>query len=541
MLAKYISFFLILFVTHSLHSEIKVIDPSSASIPQIQVVLPEERKICLNMIVKNESKIIKRCLNSVKDIVDYVSICDTGSTDNTVALIEEFMRENQIPGKIHHHVWKNFGHNRTLSATAAQDTLKELNFDLANTYLLLLDADMQLEIDPSFNFLPLIADEYYILQKDDWQSYYNTRLIRASLPWTSIGPTHEYWSCNKKILKLNLPTLQIDDRNDGGSKSDKFHRDLQLLLDGLKEEPDNVRYMFYLAQTYNCLECHDDSIKWYKKRIAAGGWFEEVWYSKLMIGTIYDAMDLWDQALHWYLEAYQSNPDRAEPLQKIACHYRENSQNHLAYLFAKQGSRIPFPNNQVLFISRPAYEYQFDEEISIAAFYCPSFKEEGFLAADKLVFNKKVPQYIKDQSYRNLIYYAQPLPAATYIDANLKNLQKVESTPKVTHPYYEFPRFLTSTPHLNLDDGYLLLVNETVNSDNIEHRLHRFVFVDQNYAIQKMSRPFIFKQKGPETTHDMTFDFPANKCLITYSMNEEKTGICTVDIKTIQSILKPLP
>ena len=39
--------------------------------------------LCLNMIVKNEGKIITRLFNSVIDIIDTYCICDTGSTDNT--------------------------------------------------------------------------------------------------------------------------------------------------------------------------------------------------------------------------------------------------------------------------------------------------------------------------------------------------------------------------------------------------------------------------------------------------------------------------
>jgi len=40
----------------------------------------EKVTICLNMIVKNESKIIKRLFDSVLSIIDCYCICDTGST-----------------------------------------------------------------------------------------------------------------------------------------------------------------------------------------------------------------------------------------------------------------------------------------------------------------------------------------------------------------------------------------------------------------------------------------------------------------------------
>ena len=58
-------------------------------------------KICLNMIVKNESKIITRLLKSVLPLIDSYCICDTGSTDNTIEIIQEFFKGKNIhSGKI---------------------------------------------------------------------------------------------------------------------------------------------------------------------------------------------------------------------------------------------------------------------------------------------------------------------------------------------------------------------------------------------------------------------------------------------------------
>ena len=41
-------------------------------------------KICLCMIVKNESQIMERCLDDAKPIIDYISICDTGSGSGSI-------------------------------------------------------------------------------------------------------------------------------------------------------------------------------------------------------------------------------------------------------------------------------------------------------------------------------------------------------------------------------------------------------------------------------------------------------------------------
>ena len=67
--------------------------------------------ICLNMIVKDEAHIIQKTLENVTDYVnlDYWVICDTGSTDDTVNIIETFFKEKilmvkyiMINGEIFH-------------------------------------------------------------------------------------------------------------------------------------------------------------------------------------------------------------------------------------------------------------------------------------------------------------------------------------------------------------------------------------------------------------------------------------------------------
>ena len=107
-----------------------------------------------------------------------------------------------------------------------------------------------------------------------------------------------------------------------------------------------------------------------------------------MMGKCFEEMHDWEQALYWYLEAYQSNPDRAETLQKIATHYRQQGQNDLAYLFAKSASTIPAPKENTLFIHETLYQYELDQELTISAYYT-RFKEEGYASSDRLLLKKK--------------------------------------------------------------------------------------------------------------------------------------------------------
>lgn len=61
-------------------------------------------KISAAMIVKNESRCIMRCLNNLIDIADEIVVVDTGSTDNTVELIEEFSK-NHAKVHLYHFLW----------------------------------------------------------------------------------------------------------------------------------------------------------------------------------------------------------------------------------------------------------------------------------------------------------------------------------------------------------------------------------------------------------------------------------------------------
>ena len=47
--------------------------------------------ISLCMIVKDEEKVIERCLNTVIDIVDEIIIVDTGSTDKTKEIARKLL------------------------------------------------------------------------------------------------------------------------------------------------------------------------------------------------------------------------------------------------------------------------------------------------------------------------------------------------------------------------------------------------------------------------------------------------------------------
>ena len=78
-------------------------------------------KICLSMIVKNEERVIRRCLESVLPYIDAWAIVDTGSTDRTMEIIREVMAD--VDGVLLEREWvDNFGVSRTQALEAARSS-----------------------------------------------------------------------------------------------------------------------------------------------------------------------------------------------------------------------------------------------------------------------------------------------------------------------------------------------------------------------------------------------------------------------------------
>ena len=316
--------------------------------------------LCLNMIVKNESRIITRLMESVLPIIDTYLICDTGSTDGTPDIIREFFSSKGIPGEVIHEPFKNFGYNRTFALKATRGRA---------TYALLLDADMIFRIEPSFDKQALAADSYLIIQKGGSLSYYNTRLIRLDIDAKCVGPTHEYYDLPAGSKSEKLDTIWIADIGDGGSKADKFERDIRLLKAGIEEEPNNCRYYFYLANSYFNTGRHAESIPYYKRRIELGGWSEEVFYSHLNLGHAYMKTGQDEMAVFTWMAGYNVHPTRAETIYEIAKYYREKGKTKIGMAFALLGKQIPYPKNDTLFIHTGVYETGLDYEISILGYY----------------------------------------------------------------------------------------------------------------------------------------------------------------------------
>lgn len=356
-------------------------------------------KFVLILMIKNEERILKRCLEALEGVVDAYCICDTGSTDTSVDIAKEFLKTHE--GCVTEEPWQNFGYNRTVSFKNAKKFVEEQKWDLDQTYGILLDADMVF-VPGRLREYPLTEQGYSMIQCNGNLEYPNTRLVRFDHDWVCRGVTHEYWDGPCKSLSKSV--CYIDDKNDGGCKSDKFTRDAALLEKGLEEEPDNVRYKFYLAQTYHSLGRWKDAIAMYKKRIAAGGWFEEVWYSHFMIAGTYLILEDPIKFEQWMLKAYKFHPKRAEGIYKLVKYFREKGEHYKAYHYLKLGRTIPYPSDS-LFIEKDVYNGLFEYEETILDYYIAK-KADGLRHSMEYLLKRN---WNLDNVYRNLPFYIEPI------------------------------------------------------------------------------------------------------------------------------------
>ena len=339
-------------------------------------------RICLNMIVKNEAANIERCLRSVAPYISMAIILDTGSSDGTKEIIENFCAARRIPVQVYDGTFKNFEQARNDALTHARPSMLEYD------YLLLIDADMELIVHGKRALNNLSQPSYGCVQKtSDGVSYYNTRLLRRETPAKYVGVTHEYL---QMVPSDSVPLTEISmiDHVDGANRSNKGERDLRLLQEALKEDPANPRNVLYVAQVYGSMNCYHDARRWFRKRAKLGGWDEEVYYCLFQIASISHKLGSANTEEH-YLKAYRYRPTRTEPLIGLALYHREQGNYAMAILYARAAYDLPMTTDK-LFKDEACYTWRPMDEILVCACHVNAW-EEGRKMADQLLASPHLP------------------------------------------------------------------------------------------------------------------------------------------------------
>ncbi|MEI8366014.1 MAG: glycosyltransferase [Parachlamydiaceae bacterium] len=336
------------------------------------------------MIVKNEKDVITACLKSVLPVIDTWLIVDTGSTDGTQQVIKDFFKD--IPGELHERPWVNFGYNR-------QEAL-ELAKHKAD-YLLFMDADDQLAFDKDFKMPPLTKDFYVIAsRRENEEEFWIHRLIRANLGWHWEGAIHEDLYCHDYVEGTQLPGVLYlyMHHGDRAKNPDTWKKDVDILLDAIKKDPNNPRNYFYLARSYQNGADLPRSLEYYQKRADMKiGNPEEIFLSMLSLAKIQSMLKMDQKTVEQSLvNAYLFRPHRIEPLYYLANGYRVQGKYQKAYEIASYANGLPKNPNEFLAIEKWIYDYGLLFELAFGANHTGHYSE-GVKICSGLLTLKDIP------------------------------------------------------------------------------------------------------------------------------------------------------
>ena len=390
-------------------------------------------ELTLAMIVKDEAAVIERCLASVRPLISHWVIIDTGSSDDTCARIERAL--TGIPGTLLHREWVDFGHNRTELMQVAHGI---------GTHLLLIDADMTVRVDGEFIES---GNDQDLLRHEGDPSYWIPRVVRSDRRWHYVGSTHEYLAGEGDVSRGRNDALVIVHHGDGGSRGDKFERDARLLTRSLELDPDDQRSTFYLAQTMRDLGRTETAIDLFRRRVAMGGWDEEVFYSQLQLGILLDETDP-DASFIALVQAWEMRPTRAEPLHELARRLNARGAFESSLLFSERGLRLELPDD-LLFVHPDPYRWGLRFEHAIACYR--TGRIDDALEDNRRLLADGVPASVEPWVRHNLAWCERALGLSDVDDHARLPLMASTELPALGELV---PSIRTSTIEIDVDEGW---------------------------------------------------------------------------------------
>ena len=383
---------------------------SDSSLPSNQAFSPgvdpksQPCTMCLVMIVRDEEDNIKKCLTSVSPYISYWVIVDTGSKDNTIQVIKETMDELGIPGELHERPWVNFEVNRTESLELAKDKCD---------FRWIIDADDTFSLDdPNINPFCVLNkefDSYHISYKLHNLKYFRAQIVRSDEDWVYKGVLHEYLHLEKENQKSGQIVgchvdADISPLKRANSVIEKYAKDAEILKEALEKEPDNTRYMFYLAQSYRDSNQPQNSLEAYQKRVEAGGWPEEVYYSMYMIARLKEVLGHPAiEVVEAYSKAWEYRPERLEAVFHVMRKLREQGRWVLALAYGESAlQRVG--TRDILFVEPDIWQWRLLDEFSICAFYAGKVDSalEKATAIANAPFFRDLPEKERERILKNI-------------------------------------------------------------------------------------------------------------------------------------------
>lgn len=266
-------------------------------------------KVSVYAISKNEEKFVKRWVNSMNE-ADEIYVSDTGSTDNTVKLLQE---NGVTVNRIKISPWRfDEARNESLKFVS-DDTDICVCTDLDEVFA----PGWRKELEEKWTNDTTNARYKYIWSFDEngkpQTTFYCEKIhSRNSFEW--IHPVHEVlkYTGNGKKKYITLDNIVLNHYPDKDKSRNQY---LPLLELSVKEDPLNDRNMHYLGREYMFYKMYDKSIETLRKHLAlpTAKWKDERCASMRYIAKCYAFKKEYDKAEKWFENAIKEAPYLREP------------------------------------------------------------------------------------------------------------------------------------------------------------------------------------------------------------------------------------
>ncbi len=259
-------------------------------------------KICVYAITKNESKFVKRWVESMNE-ADEIYVLDTGSTDDTVEQLNKLgvhvIKKEIIPWRF------DVARNESLNLVP-EDTDICVCTDLDEVF----EKGWRKELEN--NWTPTTTRARY---NYNWSfdsngkpavNYYIEKMhSRHHYKWTH--PVHEVLSCDTKEETITIPTITVNHYPDREKSRSSY---LPLLELSVQEDPTDDRNTHYLGREYMYYNRNEEAIKMLKKHLTLekARWKDERAASMRFIGRCYRRLKNNKEAHLWYEQAIKEAP-----------------------------------------------------------------------------------------------------------------------------------------------------------------------------------------------------------------------------------------
>lgn len=258
------------------------------------------------LIVRDEARLLGRCLRSVADAVDEICVVDTGSKDGTLEVARRF-------GSV---VTTFRGCNDAEDRMADFAAARNAALDLATgEWVLQIDADEELKKGSAQIVRSRVRSEeraaVAVSMQSEISDWSAIKLFRRIARLRYVSRVHEYLPVEPADC-VHEPRIVIRHLPDKRGKESSNARNMRLCLAELAEEPRSGRALYFLGNALRGLDRLDEAIAAYSKCLELRTFERGRFAATYWRGVCHMRKRQWQQALDDGHAAIRSNPLSAE-------------------------------------------------------------------------------------------------------------------------------------------------------------------------------------------------------------------------------------